>query len=66
MAQNAKTRRRATCGHREIEELGGSFNSQNSPEIENRQRDFVARRFGMLPHVAAVVAALAFERRAAR
>jgi hypothetical protein len=66
MAQNAKTRRRATCGHRNCEELPGNFNSQNSPDPTILQRDFVARRFGIAPHMAAVVAALAFERRAAR
>jgi hypothetical protein len=66
MNPKEKARERAAHGLRNREELPGNFNSHNSPETENRQRNFVARRFGFAPHVAAVVAALAFERRASQ
>jgi hypothetical protein len=60
MASTAKTRRRATGGHREIEELGGDFSSDNSPNHLARQREYIARRYGLTPHAAALVAEFAF------
>ncbi len=60
MAKNAKTRRAATGGYRVSEELGGDFGNDNSREITTRQRDFVARRFGIAPHIANAISSLAF------
>jgi hypothetical protein len=62
MARTAKTRRPATCGSQEIEELGGHFISHNSPDHLARQREYVARRYGLTPHMAALVAEIAFSK----
>ncbi|MCH8490800.1 MAG: hypothetical protein LAT81_12835 [Oceanicaulis sp.] len=65
MAGNKKT---AGCHRRlpENDQLAGQIRENVTPELQTRQSNFVARRFGIAPHVAIAIAALAFERRAAR
>ena len=65
MARNKKT---AGCDRRlpEIDQLAGEIREDLTPELQTHQRNFVSRRFGIAPRVASVIAALAFERRAAR
>jgi len=62
--------KKKTAGfHRRLpkyDQLAGQIREDFTPDFQTRQRDFVARRFGLAPSIASVIAALAFERRAAR
>jgi|GEM_PF-4005202 hypothetical protein len=65
MTMKEKARERAANGLISGEELPGNFTFNTSPETTDRQRNFVARRYGFAPHVASIIATLAFTTREA-